>query len=587
MKEAEAGRGGVPVRPARDLAGQTSRGRARPVGVVLAAMLAVACSRPEPPGAGTSSRAAPAAPASRARFRDVTAELGLPPPETWPRGTHRIPEIMGAGVALFDHDGDGDLDILQVRSPPPGPFDRPAPNRLHEQRDDGTFVDVSEEAGLADTGFGQGVAIGDVDADGDLDVFVSNYRADALYRNRGDGTFEKADDALAGASDGWSTSAAFFDADADGDLDLWVVRYVDFDADEECLGPDDVPDYCAPSAFDPLVDVLYRNDGRGRFADETAEAGIDAAGAGLGVLTADFTGDGLVDVFVANDGMRNHLWVNGGDGTFREEGLLRGVAFNAEGRPEASMGVDAGDLDGDGRIDLFMTHLGSQTNTLYRGGPRGTYLDTTGSVGMAPVDLPYTGFGCGFIDHDLDGDLDVAVVNGRVSRGRATAGHGFWWDYAEPNLLFRNDGRGRLESAAEEAGPFASAREVSRGLAWGDLDEDGDVDLVVGNLGGVRVLRNEGSSEDGRWLRVRCLARGVDAAGARITIRTGDRRLVRIATPARSYASSCDPRVHVGLGGAAGVDAIEVVWPDGAEESFESPGLDRDVVLIQGRGRTP
>ena len=267
-----------------------------------------------------------------------------------------------------------------------------------------------------------------------------------------------------------------------------------------------------------MRDALYRNNGDGSFSDVTAEAGIALPGNGLGVVCADLTGDGWVDIYVANDQEANHLWVNGGDGTFTDEAVIRGVAFNAYGEAEASMGVTAGDVNGDGRLDLFMTHLRDESNTLYIATEYGIFIDASETSGLAAIDRGYTGFGCGFFDYDNDGDLDLALVNGSVRRGSKFPGGNvgdFWSLYAEPNLLFQNDGSGNFTNISSLAGAFAEQVEVSRGLAFGDTDLDGDIDLVVGNLGGMRVFRNDAPPPSNRWLRVRAIDGNRDAIGAK------------------------------------------------------------------------
>jgi hypothetical protein len=429
--------------------------------------------------------------------------------------------------------------------------------------------------------------VGDVDNDGDLDVYLANLGPDAFYRNRGDGTFENATERAGFRNRAWSVAAAFVDVDRDDDLDLFVVHYVDYDPDQKCTGLDGGPDYCNPLAYEGTLDALYRNDGHGTFTDVSAAAGITKPGRGLGVVCADFTGDGWVDIYVANDSEANHLWVNRGDGTFAEEAVLRGAAFNAQGEPEASMGVDAGDADGDGRLDLFMTHLVREKNTLYFASDGGLFGDRTVEAGLAQASLPFTGFGTGFFDYDHDGDLDLAVVNGGVGRGRVWPGAewgAFWNPLAEPNLLFRNEGGGRFTDVSRSAEPFAGAVEVGRGLAFGDLDDDGDLDLVMGTLHGVRVFRNHAPPAGAHWLIVRPMIGVRDAIGAEVTVVAGGRRTLRLAHAASSYASSSDPRTHFGLGAANRIDRVEIRWPDDVRESFAVAGVDRVVTLWKGEG---
>jgi hypothetical protein len=508
---------------------------------------------------------------------------------TWPDGTYSLPEIMGGGIALFDYDDDGDLDLLQIRFPRPGEPDRPAPNRLFQQQTDGTFNDVTRTAGLGDAGYGQGVAVGDVDNDGDLDVYVTNFGPDTFYLNNGDGTFTEATRLKGFSGDRWSTSAAFLDYDQDGDLDLFVTHYVDFDPEVSCDGLHLSPDYCGPQAYAGTIDKLYRNDGN--FTDVTTRVGITQPGKGLGVVVSDFTKDGRVDIYVANDGEPNHLWVNRGDNTFLNEGVERGVAFNANGTPEASMGIALGDVDGDGRFDLFMTHLRNETNTLYVATERTIFLEKSGTSGLGFDSSKFTGFGCGFFDFDNDGDLDLALVNGAVARGPVTQSARvgeYWRFYAEPNRLYENDGFGRFRNVSSHGGAFASRVEVSRGLAFGDIDRDGDVDLVVGNIGGLpRIFRNNAQRSNNHWLVVRALAQGRDAIGARVTLTSGDKRLVRLVTSAYSYLSSSEPRAHFGLGPINKVDTIEVVWANGSREHFTVDAVDQELTVRKGDGDSP
>ena len=544
------------------------------------------------PGGGTPAAAPASAPAAAGPplFTEITAAVGLTDsPPRWPNGTAFMPEINPGGVAVLDYDGDGRLDLLQTCHPPPGPPDTPAPKRLFRQQPDGTFREVPGAAGLDDTGYGQGVAVGDVDNDGHPDVYFCNFGLDRLYRNNGDGTFADVT-AAAGISrvPRWNVAASFFDYDRDNDLDLYVASYVEYDPFVRCeQGGERV--YCNPGKYRGVPDTLYRNNGDGTFTDVTAAAGVSAADKGLGVLCADLTGDGWADVFVANDAEPNELWVNRGDGTFVDEAMARGCGVNGMGKPEGNMGVTVGDVNSDGLLDLFVTHERNEKNTLFLAAAPGSYADKSAAAGMAAVDLPYTGWGTGFFDFDHDGDLDVAVVNGRVNPHPPWPGAGatgpYWDRFALPNLLFENDGAGRFTDASARGGGFTKRVEVGRGLAFGDLDGDGDVDLVTSNIDNtLRVYRNNAPKPGTHWLLVRALTGKRDALGAHVTVRAG--KLNRHAVVLAGYSSSCssDPRVHVGLAGGA-ADAVDVVWPDGGRERFAVPGVDRELVLRQHQGQ--
>ena len=524
-------------------------------------------------------------------FTEVTAALGFSQTEaSWSPGTHALPEVIGSGVALFDYNNDGALDVLHIRFPPPGKEDSPAPNQLFQQQPDGTFVDVTAAAGIGHEGYGQGVAIGDVDNDGDVDVYVTNYGADVFYRNNSDGTFALEEIGL--SNEAWGTSATFGDYDRDGDLDLYVANYVQFDPETVCRGKQSAPDYCNPQVFEPATDRLFRNNGDGSFTDVTERAGIAAMpGRGLGVVCLDLTRDGWADFFVANDGEANHLWVNQTDGTFAEEAILHGLAFNAYGQPEGSMGIAVGDVNGDTHPDLFVTHLSGETNTLYVASPYSVFVDMTEIAGFAGRDLRFTGFGGGFLDFDNDADLDIALVNGRVKRAEILDGADlgeFWNFYAEPNLLFQNSQTTEgfaFSDVSSRAPDFTGRVEVSRGMAFGDIDRDGDVDIVVSSLDNrLRLFRNDAPPPQHHWLFVQAITENRDALGAQVTLRTESRTLTGYVLPGSSYLSSSDPIMHFGLGTINKIQAIEVHWQDGSRERFPGTTANRRVKIYQGKG---
>jgi hypothetical protein len=526
-------------------------------------------------------------------FRDVTVQCGIDfLHDAGPTGRYFLPQVMGSGAALFDFDGDGRLDIYLVQNGGP---DSKSVNRLYHQEKDGHFTDVTAGSGLGVAGHGMGVAIGDVNNDGRPDVLLTGYGGLRLFLNNGDGTFTDITRQSGLDSSLWGTSAAFFDYDRDGWLDLVVVNYVDYDSSRECSQGSGRRDFCNPNQFTGTVTHLFHNlgpgqDGAVRFRDVTLASGLGRKpGPGLGVVCADFDGDGWPDVLVANDARPNHLWINQKDGTFKEEAVQRGIAADAMGRAQAGMGIAVGDVDGDGLFDIFVTHLTEESQTLWKQAPRGQFRDRTVAARLAGV--RGTGFGTVLADFNHDGALDLAIVNGRVSRGRGQGGDDldpFWRPYAERNQLFAGDGTGRFRDLSA-ADPFGRPAAVSRGLACGDLDGDGALDLLVTTVAGPARLYKNVAPKEGHWLIVRAVdpAHRRDAYGAVVTVSAGGRNWVSAVNPGQSYLCSNDPRVHFGLGAAGHVDSIRVRWPDGdlAEEVFAGGAADRVIVLRRGEGR--
>jgi hypothetical protein len=527
------------------------------------------------------------------RFTDVTTEFGLAFP-TQPSSytAFQMPDVMASGAAFLDYDGDGDADVYLLNQTWRFGDEAAAPRGRLFRHDPGErFVDVTTSSGLVHDGYPVGIAVGDIDNDGDPDVFLSNYHGDALFRNEGDGHFRDVTAAAGVVGDAWSCSAAFFDYDRDGFLDLWVTQYVVFDSTRQCTDPTGRPDFCGPKDFTPLPDVLLHNRGDGTFEDVSEAAGLLAsAGAGLGVVCEDFNEDGLIDVYVANDAYANNLWMNQGDGTFYDEALMMGAAFNEQGVAEAGMGVVAADFDRDGDFDLFMTHLLNETHTLYMnlGGGIG-FEDATTRAGMGSASMEYTGFGTIAFDVELDGDLDLFVANGAVGRGKTYPGVQLgepWRNYGEPNQLFQNDGAGRFTPMGTDAGPIITDVEITRGSAAADLDGDGDLDLLVTNCHSTARLYRTDTPPAGHWLSVRAIDPRLrrDAIGAVVAVRYGESRALRPITSAVGYQSSTLPIAHFGLGGADRYDAIDVRWPDGRLETFPGGAADRAVELRRGEG---
>jgi hypothetical protein len=569
----------------------------RPGGRVAAALIALAVLLVAAGCAAPDGDAGEPAPTQEPWLVDVTGDWGLDfVHDTGATGKLLMPEIMTSGLALFDADGDGDLDLYFTNgsyalSGGTEPVD-PLRNRLFLLDADGRYADATEGSGLGHTGYSNGVAVGDLDNDGDADLFLTQYGPVRLFLNRGDGRFDDATEAAGIEIDGWSSSAAFFDYDRDGFLDLYVARYLRYDEDKDCTDAAGRSSYCSPQVFPPEHDVLLHNEGDGTFRDVSDEAGIRSAiGAGLGVVAQDMDDDGWPDVYVTNDGHANQFWINQADGTFRDEATLRGAAYSLDGEAEAGMGVVAADLDNDGDVDLFMTHLDNETNTLYRNrGDGRSFEDATGPSGLASESLVFTGFGTAAFDVELDGDLDLVVVNGRVTHGQAREDSAVpppWDHFAEPNQLYLNRGDGSFDRADEAAGPFSYPAEISRGLTTGDIDGDGDVDIVISNAqSSARIYRNDAPRE-GSWLSVRAIDPRYrrDAIGARVTVVAGGTERVGHVGRGSSYQSSSDPRVHFGLGPVESVERIVVHWPDDLVETFAVEGADREVTLVRGEGQ--
>ncbi len=511
-------------------------------------------------------------------FTDVTEKAGI----TWKHDNAASPEkylieTMGGGAAMLDYDGDGWMDLYMVNSgeTPLYKPKKPLRHALYRNNHNGTFTDVTEKARVGGNGkFGNGVAVGDYNNDGRPDIYVTAFGGNTLYQNNGDGTFTDVT-ARAGVSLGlWSTSAAFFDYDKDGYLDIFVCNYVEWNYDKNIYCGQQKPgyrSYCHPDSFKGLAQTLYRNNGDGTFTDVSRKAGITAElGKGLGVVTADFNDDGWEDIYVANDAVRNLLFKNKGDGTFEEIALIAECAYGLNGKPQSGMGVDFGDLDGDGRGDLFVTNIDNEPNNIWRNNGDESFSDVTVQAGLAEVALLYSGFGTRMADFDNDGDLDIFVLNGHpldnihLFRDRVT------WD--EPPFLFENDGRGKFTNITARAGAALARRYAGRALSLGDYDNDGDHDLLLVNNGQAPVLlRNDGGNRN-PWIGLELVGSrsNRDAVGTRVKVVCEDRVIVRVKTGGGSYQAAHDPRLLIGLGSSR-VKYIEIRWPSGKLERIDSP----------------
>ncbi|MGH9161284.1 MAG: CRTAC1 family protein [Vicinamibacteraceae bacterium] len=539
-----------------------------------------------------------AGPRVEPQFTDITGSSGIAFRHAASKTSAKfLPETMGGGVALLDYDGDGRLDVFftngaaidaqMTSARQPDKRDARFWNRLYRNRGDGTFVDVTTKAGVAGHRYDFGAAVADVDNDGDADLYVTGYGGNTLYRNRGDGTFADVTFEAGVGADGWSASAAFVDYDQDGWVDLFVGRYLSWswEANIPCPAPDGTGRaYCHPQQFPPIANLLYRNNRDGTFSDVSRESGIAALeGKALGVALNDYDGDGWVDLFVANDSMRQFLFRNAGEGMFVEVALDAGTAYDEDGRAFAGMGTDFEDYDNDGRPDLIVTTLSLEHYALYRNAGNGRFDYATHTTGVGRATALLSGWGTKFVDFDNDTDRDLFVAQGHVLDGVTRARQGY--DYLQPPLMLRNDGGSFVDVSAALGPPFARAA-AGRGAAFGDLDDDGDIDIVVANLDSPpAVLRNDGGNAHG-WLRLRLrgTASNRDGLGARVTVVDANGHTQwAVSSTASSYQSASDRQVHFGLGAAAGIRRIEVRWPSGATQVLNDITANREIEVIERR----
>lgn len=524
-------------------------------------------------------------------FEDVTDRLGIKfTHDPGPTEGYPMYQSIGSGVAACDLDGDGRPDLVFLTNA--GPTSK-STNALYRQRKDGTYEDVTAGSGLDFPGFNMGIAVGDINNDGLPDLLITQYGGVRLLLNCGSMKFKDATEEWGLKNPLWGTSAAFLDYDRDGFLDLVVVNYVDYERGVPCHSRSAQLDYCGPNGQRGSATKLFHNIGGKHFEDVTVSSRIGAVGVpGLGVAVADFNGDGWPDIFVANDGKPNCLWINQKDGTFKEEAVSRGVAVTGMSMSYAGMGVAVGDVDNDGLLDLYVTHYVNETNTLWKQGPRGHFHDATTPAGLTAITHRATGWGTLFADFDNDGWLDLAVANGAAERlPPAGPRHGvsaFWSDYADRNQILRGTGGGKFKDESVNSPAFCGYYTVARGLATCDLDGDGGMDLVVNAIGErARVFRNV-SPGRGHWVAIRLIDERLkrDALGAEVTVVAGGTKRFRVLSPSESFLSSSQPIVHFGLGQTSAIDSISVLWTDGTREEFPKQKSDCLLELKKGNGRS-
>ena len=541
-------------------------------------------------GAAVARQSAPTASVEKplpGKFTDVAAALGVHFNYFSSHTVkHYLLETMGGGVALFDYDNDGRLDIFLVNG---APLQDPTPkgsipqkggpkysNRLYHQKPDGTFEDVTEKAGLEGVGYGMGAAVGDYDNDGFEDLYVTAYGGNKLYHNNGDGTFTDVTERAGVAGSGWSTSAAWVDLDNDGLLDLVVLRYLQWDFDDIWCGEhkEGYRAYCHPDVFQPISPLVYHNDGNGHFTEVSQKTGLSKPGKGLGIALADYDRDGHIDLFVANDSMVEFLYHNKGDGTFEETGLLSEVAVDGDGRTFAGMGVDFADYNNDGWPDLIITDLANQRYALYQNNRDSTFSYDSFTSGIARVSMAHSGWGVRFLDYDNDGWKDLLVAQGHDLDTVELSYPNL--HYREPMLLLRNTGKEFVDVSAA-SGAIFSQPWLGRGMAIGDIDNDGRVDAVVStNDGPAHILHNETPTQN-HWLKLKLVGHksNRDAIGAEVKLVTAKGQQCATVSTAGSYLSASDKRVHFGLGSESSASSVEIRWPSGVTQTLRNIRADQ------------
>jgi len=541
------------------------------------------------PGGGTGA----GAPRNQPAFQEVTVQAGLDfSHDTGAYGGKLYPERMGSGAAFFDADGDGQLDIFLVNGAPLPGHPRPAagkPSRLYLNQGHGTFRDATAGSGLEQVGYGMGVAVGDVDNDGDEDLYVTRVGQNSLYINAGTGKFSDGTTRAGVAAGNFSSSAAFMDYDGDGLLDLYVCRYVPWTGlqDElECRDQHGQREYCTAHGYDALEHRLYRNLGNLQFRDATREAGIAGhKGRGLAVVCGDYDQDGDTDILVANDETPNFLWQNTGKGRFLEVAGVVNFAYKIGNLPSAGMGLDLADVDGNGSADVIESDFQGTRKTLYVNEGQGFFTPDGDGKGLLDMPLHRLGFGIGFLDYDRDGWQDIFITNGHVNESEDPSHPG--GPLAQTSQLFRNNGDGFYTDASEQLGSYATTYRVGRGAAFGDFDNDGDTDILIANNGQAPALLKNQSVPRNHWLGIRCIGRQSNRSGLHVvaTVEAGGKKYVDETRANFSYLSAGDPRVVFGLGRTRRVEKLTLRWPSGTVQEFADPGMDRYWTVVEGENR--